>query len=397
MEDVTNLVARQYEAYSYPPPSNDLSEHVKRGDFQRGDPFIYGPLLWPEGRACAGLRILAAGCGTMQAAWYAYTNPTCEVVGIDISEASLAHEKYLQARHSLKNLRLFKSDLREVGDLGESFDLVASTGVLHHLADPGEGLRALAEVMAPGGAFVGMVYASTWRTGVYMMQDVFRRLGVKQDAEGVAFARAALELTPAWHYVKLYTSTAPELSHDSALVDTFLHPQDRAYTVPQLLDLVEGAGLQLQGWFENACYYPDATFAPDTELFQRISALPDRDQWIVTELIAPRSAMHNFVARRDPPRATKSSAQQILHRTSGMVRISARQYKRGGAEFSFTAQEDRLLEAIDGERTIAEIAALTNIDVGVAEPFFKRAWKQGHVMLSEAPRSVYYASSSTSQ
>jgi hypothetical protein len=95
MEDVTRLVARQYEAYAYPPPANDLSECAKRGDFMRGDPSNCAQLLWPEGRSCAGLRILVAGCGTMQAAWYAYTNPGSQIVGIDISEASLAHEKFL--------------------------------------------------------------------------------------------------------------------------------------------------------------------------------------------------------------------------------------------------------------------------------------------------------------
>jgi SAM-dependent methyltransferase len=389
MEDVTNLVARQYEAYSYPPPTNDLSEHVARGDHHRGDPSIYGPLLWPEGRSCSGLRILIAGCGTMQAAWYAYTNPTCEIVGIDISEASLAHQKYLQARHGLKNLRLFKGDLREVGELGESFDLVVSTGVLHHMADPDEGLRALVPVIAPGGVFAGMVYGSIIRSGVYMLQDAFRRLGVEQNAEGVAFVRHTLQQTPPWHFVKLYESTAPELSHDAALVDTFLHPQDRAYAVAELLQFVEGAGLHLHGWFDNAYYFPDASFAPDTALYQRIAALPDRDQWIVTEQIAPRTGMHSFVARRERWQPRKPFGDWRPHRAVDLQKIGIGQYRRGRAEFSFPPQESALLDGIDGERTVAEIAALARVDGASAEAFFKRAWKQGHLLLSEAPRSAY--------
>src|SRR6478752_8184753 len=140
MEDVSTLVARQYEAFAYPEPFADLKAEVAKGYYQVGDPSLYGPVLWPRGRPQRPLKILVAGCGTLQAAYAAYMNPDDAVVGIDLSETSLAHERYLQERHGLDNLKLFKGDLLEVGSLGETFDVILSTGVLHHLADPGAGL-----------------------------------------------------------------------------------------------------------------------------------------------------------------------------------------------------------------------------------------------------------------
>src|SRR6478672_383599 len=105
MEDVSTLVAKQYEAFAYPPPIADLKEAIRGGYFQIGDPSHYGPVLWPQGRRTGSLKILVAGCGTVQAAYAAYMNPDDEVVGIDLSEASLAHERFLQERHGLENLQ----------------------------------------------------------------------------------------------------------------------------------------------------------------------------------------------------------------------------------------------------------------------------------------------------
>ena len=43
-----------------------------------------------------------------------------------------------------------------------------------------------------------------------------------------------------------YIQLAKELDTDTRLVDTFLHPQDRAYTVPQVFDLLNSTDLEFQ-------------------------------------------------------------------------------------------------------------------------------------------------------
>ena len=101
MEDVSTLVAKQYEAFAYPEPFADLEEAIGAGYYQVGDPSLYGPVLWPCGRPSGPLKILVAGCGTVQAAYVAFNNRGDEVVGIDLSEASLAHERFLQDKHGL--------------------------------------------------------------------------------------------------------------------------------------------------------------------------------------------------------------------------------------------------------------------------------------------------------
>lgn len=93
-----------------------------------GDPMLYWPLFWPQRRNTDGLRILVAGCGTVQAAYYALRNPTWTVVGIDFSESSLKHQAVLKKRHHLENLELHKLDLEDVATLGKEFDFITCTG-----------------------------------------------------------------------------------------------------------------------------------------------------------------------------------------------------------------------------------------------------------------------------
>ena len=121
---------------------------------------------------------MVAGCGTSQAAKYALRWPKARVTGIDFSQASIDQTAKLKRKHSIHNLELETLPVERAGELGRSFDHVVCTGVLHHLADPDAGLRALHDVLEPDGAMHLMVYAPYGRAGIYMLQDYCRRLGI---------------------------------------------------------------------------------------------------------------------------------------------------------------------------------------------------------------------------
>jgi len=189
----SEIVARQYEAWVYPKPVEDLAEALATGGYwDLTDPAYFRRKLWPRKIEPDDLSILVAGCGTNQAAHYAFTNPNSQVLGIDISTTSLEHEAYLKQKHQLDNLNLLHMSLGQIGSLGRSFDLIVSTGVLHHLPDAGAGLRSLRDVLRPHGVMSLMVYGRYPRVGVYMMQEAFRMLGLKQDAEGIGMVKQAI-------------------------------------------------------------------------------------------------------------------------------------------------------------------------------------------------------------
>jgi SAM-dependent methyltransferase len=60
------------------------------------DPSHFHRIFWPDQEQKRDLDILIAGCGTNQAAVFAYRNPGAKVVGVDISQPSLDHQQYLK-------------------------------------------------------------------------------------------------------------------------------------------------------------------------------------------------------------------------------------------------------------------------------------------------------------
>jgi len=133
MTDARDTVKAQYEEWVYPLPIPDLAEAISGGLYDRSDPALIRRKLWPRNVEPAALDILVAGCGSNQAAHYAFTNPESHVVGIDISATSLDHQRLLKEKHQLGNLELWELPVEQVDDLNQSFDFIVSTGVLHHL------------------------------------------------------------------------------------------------------------------------------------------------------------------------------------------------------------------------------------------------------------------------
>jgi len=394
MEDVSQLVAKQYEAFAYPEPFPDIAEQIARGYHQIGDPALYAPVLWPRGKPQRPLRILVAGCGTVQGAYTAYMSREDEVVGIDLSEASLAHERFLQERHGLSNLKLFRGDLLEVGSFGQSFDVIISTGVLHHMAEPETGLAALRDVLASDGVMVLMVYGQTVRTGVYMLQDAFRRMGIQQTGDGVAQVRRILAELPSSHFAHHYIRAAVELKHDTAVVDTFLHPQDSAYTVPQVMELVEGAGLEFQGWIDNYPYWRNGAWGPETAVAAAVDALPPREHWAAVEMLRLSAGYHAFTARR-PGQANVVDFDRgdwrhfVPHPAPGLARRGPGRFERGPYELRCSELEQFVLDGADGRRTIGEIIDVPALEALPSEErdefarrYFEHLWKLGHVMIA---------------
>ena len=74
-----------------------------------------------------------------------------------------------------------------------------------------------------------------------------------------------------------------------------LHPQDRAYSVPEIMAFVEAAGLIFFGWNDNALYCADRYLSG--EMLERVLALPAAEQWAVMDNLAVLNSRHDFFVR----------------------------------------------------------------------------------------------------
>src|SRR4051794_8939399 len=96
----TDIVNRQYERWTYPRPIQDLEAYVVK-HWELFDPSHAHRIFWPDREYKPDMDILIAGCGTNQAAVFAFNNPAAKVVAVDISQSSLDHQQYLKHKHGL--------------------------------------------------------------------------------------------------------------------------------------------------------------------------------------------------------------------------------------------------------------------------------------------------------
>ncbi len=242
-----------------------------------------------------------AGCGTSQAVKYAIRQPASHVVAIDISETSILHTETLKRKYQLTNLEIRQLPIERVDELNYRFDQIICTGVLHHLPEPQAGLCALRDVLEPDGVIDLMVYATYGRYGVYMLQNYARLLDVgATDAEITDFADTLMAL-PLDHPLAQPLGESPDFRTKAGLADALLNPQDRAYTVPQIFDLITNAGLKFGRWLRQAPYLPQCSAFNETPHAARLRALPQPDQFAAMELLrgtnaAPQPAMNSIGA-----------------------------------------------------------------------------------------------------
>lgn len=362
-DPLADVVARQYDRWTYPEPIPNL-EGWLRHSWQRFDPSHNHRIFWPDRPYQADIDILIAGCGTNQAAVFAYNNRAAQVVAIDVSQSALDHEQFLKDKYSLKNLDLHRLPIEEVASLGREFDLVVSTGVLHHLAEPEVGMKALADVLRPDGVLAIMLYALYGRTGVESMQGVFREMGLTQDEESLRMVKQAISVLPQTHPLRSYLAIAPDLEFDAGLVDTFLHGRDRAYSVDDCLELVGGAGLVFQDWLLNTSYYPPTLVNPDSEFYAAVDQLPRETMWSVMERVNTQNACHFFMATRadrDPAgyRIDFSAANAGDYVPLFRLRsdVAGDEIFRPGWRLRLSPTHLAFVREIDAERTIGEITA----------------------------------------
>ena len=243
-----------YERMPYPAPLTSLDEHrdlYKNPDRRRAE----FHLIWPAKQPRADQEILVAGCGTSQAARYALREPDARITAIDVSDTSLRHTRELQRKYNLENLELHQLPIESVSELGRSFDLVVCTGVLHHLPDPDRGLRALRDVLRPSGAMRLMVYARYGRARNLYDAGVLPPARNRPIGDGSArsrrHARSAAGGPPD---LRTCCAASKDFRRPEAMADALLHPQDRAYTVPEIYAWLDRCGMSFGRWIEQAPY-----------------------------------------------------------------------------------------------------------------------------------------------
>jgi SAM-dependent methyltransferase len=389
-QNPAEVVQDFYERYPYPPPVLDLDKYQhtwQEPQRQRADYHLF----WPHRPFREDYSILVAGCGTSQAAKHAMRWPNARVTGIDFSETSINCTNELKRKYDLGNLVVHQLPVERARELGATFDQVVCTGVLHHLPDPDAGLSALHDVLKPDGAMQVMVYAPYGRIGIYMIQDLCRRLGIGTTEAEFGPLVAALSLLPRGHPLETLLREAPDFRDQAALADALLHPQDRSYSVPELFAFLERGAMAFGRWTKQAQYSPLCGLLAGIPQSDRLAQLAQEDQFASAELFRGTIIRHSVVAyRNDSPNLDRTidfsgegwldyvpirqndtiEVREKLPPGAAAVLIN-RTHTYRDIILSISPTEKAMYDAIDGA---ASVGAIAGSHLDQARTFFERLW-----------------------
>ncbi|HVT03855.1 MAG TPA: methyltransferase domain-containing protein [Thermoanaerobaculia bacterium] len=250
----TEAVRRFYEQAPFPGyPPRDSLEWLRA----RAERSAFARLL--DRAIPHDARVLDLGCGTGQMSLY-LARPGRVVIAADLTRASLRLGAAAARRFGLEGVQFIETDLHKPGLRRDSFDVVYSSGVLHHTPDPRSAFARLAKLARPGGMIVLGLYNAFARIPLRLRRLIARMSGYRW-----------IVFDPV-----LRDRTDEPARREAWVRDQYQHPEEHRHTIAQV-----------QRWFaangvEYVRAYPSAMLGTDSdELFER-----EADSWRVEGWLA---------------------------------------------------------------------------------------------------------------
>lgn len=279
MDQTTSKVKEMYEQYPYP-----SGEPTIRPGFDIRLLLSYVAVKRNSDRP---LQVLDAGCGRGPGVIGAASlQPNVNFTAIDINSVGLAEARANAKARGLTNINFVQADLMTLEGLDVpegGFDVIYSSGVLHHLADPQVGLNNLTHILAPHGVISLMLYGSFGRQALYRLIEGINIISPK-DASiesripmGRLLSKAAEETIFKDNYWK-NTYRNPDVE----FVDTCLNVNEVSYDIAGLWQLITQANMKFVRWVEPDVWSVDKRFS-DPDLLARLKELSAFEQYQVIE------------------------------------------------------------------------------------------------------------------
>jgi tetratricopeptide (TPR) repeat protein len=248
-DEVSSKVRDQYEVSPYPrwvnlglrlqpAPISKVVKEIKLNLFDDAIKEVETP------------NILIAGCGTGQhSIGTAARFKGSKVLAIDLSLASLSYAKRKTEELGIQNIEYMQADILDLRKLSRQFDIVESSGVLHHMNDPVAGWRALTDCLKPGGLMKIGLYSEMARQHIVEMRQEISNAGIGSSDTAMKLFRKTVMKSDKNHHKRILKSG--DFYSLSTLKDLLFHIQEHKFTIPQIQDCLSELGLKFCG-FEGA-------------------------------------------------------------------------------------------------------------------------------------------------
>jgi Flp pilus assembly protein TadD/SAM-dependent methyltransferase len=287
-DEISKKVRDQYEEMPYPRwlKAAPVGRPVTLGWYLRNQ-FPQATIVeFPSGHS---LDVLIAGCGTGQHAIETGRRLAgANVLAVDLSLTSLSYAVRKTRELGLQNIAYAQADILKLGAIGRRFDLIESSGVLHHLADPAQGWRVLLSLLKPGGFMHIGLYSAIARGDIRLARSFIAERGYGSSADDIRHCRQEIlardDGTPLKNVAKY-----SDFFTTSECRDLLFHVQEHQLTIPKIAAFLRANNLRFIGFGGRPLQDYRRRFPED-------QAATDLERWHVFETENPTAfvGMYQF-------------------------------------------------------------------------------------------------------
>ncbi len=291
-DKISSEVQNQYEANPYPRWVNlelrsapaSIAKLVDEAQIKLSSPTI---------KKVNAPNILVAGCGTGQhSIGTAARFKNSKVLAIDLSLSSLAYAKRKTEELGIKNIEYMQADILDLDKLDRKFDIIESSGVLHHMNNPRAGWKILTDCLRVGGIIKIGLYSKLARQHIVEIREEIIGLGIGSSDDEMASFRAMVMHSTKNHHQRILSSA--DFYSLSNLRDLLFHVQEHRFTIPQIKDCLIDLGLTFCGFeADKIVSHFKSTNTGESDLY-------NLDKWQAYEESNPRvfAGMYQFWSQK---------------------------------------------------------------------------------------------------
>ena len=167
---------------------------------------------------------------------------------MDLSLASLAYAQRKSNELRFTNIDYLQADILHLHQMGKEFDIIESSGGLHHMHEPMAGWRVLVDLLKSGGMMKLGLYSEMARQHILEVRNEITKTSVGTSEADIRKFRQSLVVSHNEHHQLLTKSN--DFFSLSMMRDLIFHVQEHRFTLPKVKNCLEELGLKFCG-FEN--------------------------------------------------------------------------------------------------------------------------------------------------
>ena len=191
--------------------------------------------------------ILIAGCGTGSHPISATRYKNSNIIGVDLSLSSLGYAKRKVNELNHENIKFLHTDILHLKKLNKKFDVIESSGVIHHMKDPIEGLKILVEILEPHGFLRLGLYSELARQNVVKARKFIKDNNYKDHIRDIKIFRKAIIDNDGDKLLNSLTESE-DFYTMSAVRDLLFHVQEHRFTIPEISEILSNLKLEFLGF-----------------------------------------------------------------------------------------------------------------------------------------------------